>query len=717
LDAPNLRYQIPGELAALSALLGRLQIERVEIQHFLDIDAKVVEAVRALNVPYEIIVHDYAWICPRVTLIGGTGRYCGEPAVSKCHSCVRKNGSRLGESVSVPALRTRSAAWLGGARRVSAPSADTALRLRKYFPKLDIEVRPHRSPTLPEVPASVVPRNGKLRVGLIGAIGGHKGYRVLLDCARDAARRHLPLEFVVIGFTEDDKTLQRTGKVSVTGRYSEVEVPHLLRREQPDLVFLPSVWPETWCYALDHALEAALPVVSFDLGAIAERLREAETGLLLPLDLKPREINDRLLALAGVQENRGTYVQTPKSAPSDVARIQRTMESNKMNAPVDALPQGESSKDEGLSASVQVLPLPVGLYLFSVKAATGSIERDSGKLNLPAMHVGLGPGTRAEHVEFLSGPGTEGAWLFASGDVLVARISGPGATLILTSVRSSSGDVLSIAVERLESRSLPAATAASTESAAPAPVEAPATAAAPAPALLEPPPITLASPAPDALSVPLQIKTHIRSRGDMTFTDAPWAGRVAPGLWIESFSIQPLKQLGAEDIEYKGLTGTGFETPWLTEDQNCGTKGISVPLVGFAMRLKPGPATAAYECEYSGYYRSGVTVGPLRNGAPCRSMVANDPLEGIRISIVKRAKPAAVSAKPKSETPLAGVAAPSFGRYRDIEMVPGTGNLTASQNSAKVAVPKTDKRIKSSVTNGSAAQRSRPTQRSQNRDS
>ena len=50
LDAPNLRYQIPGELAALSALLGRLQIERVEIQHFLDIDAKVVEAVRALNV-------------------------------------------------------------------------------------------------------------------------------------------------------------------------------------------------------------------------------------------------------------------------------------------------------------------------------------------------------------------------------------------------------------------------------------------------------------------------------------------------------------------------------------------------------------------------------------------------------------------------------------------------------------------------------------------
>ena len=714
-DGPNLHFRIPAELPALSALLRRLQIDRVEIQHFLDIDPKVVEAVRALNVPYEIIVHDYAWICPRVTLIDGTGRYCGEPAVSKCQACVRKNGSRLAGSVSVPALRTRSAAWLGAARRVSAPSADTALRLRKYFPDLDIEVRPHRGLTVPATPAAVAARGEMLRVGLIGAIGGHKGYRVLLDCARDAARRRLPLEFVVIGFTEDDKKALKTGSIFVTGRYSEVEVPHLLRREQPDLVFLPSVWPETWCYALDHALEAGLPVVSFDLGAIAERLRETGIGLLLPLDLEPGEINDRILGLAKMHGNRDTYVQRADFPPADVARIQGAMEANQINPPVDESPKGESSKDEALSASVQLLPFPAGLYLFSVKAATGSVERDSGKLSLPAMHVGLGPGTRADQVEFLSGPSTEGAWLFAAGDMLVAKVSGAGATLLLSSIRSSSGDVLSIAVERLESRSLPAvAGGGSTESTAQPPVEA---AAAPAPAPLEPPLNTLDSPLPDTLSIPLQIKTHIRTRGDMTFTDAPWAGRVAPGLWIESFSVQPLGQISAQDIEYKGLTGTGFETPWLSEDQNCGTKGISVPLVGFAMRLKPGQATAAYECEYSGYYRSGVTVGPLRNGAPCRSMVANDPLEGIRISIVKRSKPAAVSAKPKSDAQRAGVIAPSFGRYRDIEMVPGTANLAASQSTAKVAESKTDKRVKPSVANASEVQRPRPTQRSQNRNS
>jgi hypothetical protein len=134
----------------------------------------------------------------------------------------------------------------------------------------------------------------------------------------------------------------------------------------------------------------------------------------------------------------------------------------------------------------------------------------------------------------------------------------------------------------------------------------------------------------------LQVAAHVRARGDMNFTNVAWAGRVGPGLWIESFSVRPLERFAAQDIEYKGLTASGFETPWISDDRMCGTKGMSVPLVGFAVRLKPSTEAAFYDCEYSGYFQSGVTVGPLRNGVPCRSTVANDPLEGVQIRIVKR---------------------------------------------------------------------------------
>jgi hypothetical protein len=240
-------------------------------------------------------------------------------------------------------------------------------------------------------------------------------------------------------------------------------------------------------------------------------------------------------------------------------------------------------------------------------------------------------------VEFIAGPSTHGAWLFAPGDLLVTKVNGAGATLILTSVRAPGGEVLSIEVERLDARAN-AASAPAASATPPAPfkvVDGPGRKPS-GKATVKDQNLARVSSRDSMLPLPLQIGAHIRTRGDMNFADVPWAGRVAPGLWIESFSVRPLERFGVQDIEYKGLTGSGFETPWLSDDKMCGTKGMSVPLVGFAIRLKPSPATAAYDCEYSGYFQSGVTVGPQRNGAPCRSTVASDPLEGIQIRIIKR---------------------------------------------------------------------------------
>jgi GT2 family glycosyltransferase len=669
LELPNLQFDIPTDLSDLTALLGALRLDAIEIQHFLHLDARVVEAVRALPIPYDVVVHDYSWICPRVTLIDGTDRYCGEPAVSVCQVCVRRNGSNLGETISVPALRARSETWLKGARHVVAPSADTAARLQRYFNDLSVEVRAHATPVAP-IPLPLRAAQPKtLRVALIGAIGTHKGYGILRACARDARARQLPIEFVVIGHTENDAPLLATGKVFVTGRYGEAEAPHLLQREQPDIAWLPSVSPETWCYTLDYALAAGLPVVAFDMGAIAERLRAAGVGELLPLELEPSQINDHLLKLGKrtrlTDLTESEYLQTELSHSRDDATMFRDNAdgmsmikvSNGKSSHAVTSSHGKPSpevKEEGMSASVQVLPLPPGLYLFSVKSASPPPPSGGGQLSLPAMHVGLGPGVRSDQVEFIAGPSTHGAWLFSTGDLVVTKVNGTGATLILTSVRAPGGEVLSISVERLDNRVDVLASGASSIPSAPSK----------APALTGKKDTANGSSKDLAKSVfrsangdlplPVQIGAHIRTRGDMNFTNVPWAGRVAPGLWIESFSVRPLEHFAAGDIEYKGLTGSGFETPWLSDEKMCGTKGMSTPLVGFAIRFKPSSAAAAYDCEYSGYFQSGTTVGPLRNGAPCRSSVANDSLEGIQVRLVKRASTVLPEAAHKASPAHAG---------------------------------------------------------------
>jgi GT2 family glycosyltransferase/glycosyltransferase involved in cell wall biosynthesis len=663
LDVPNLQYDIPADLAALTQVLRGLALHSIEIQHFLHLDARVIEAVRSLG-PYETVIHDYAWICPRVTLIDGSGRYCGEPSLVTCEACVKRNGSELPESISVADLRERSAQWLRQARRVLAPSADTAARIQKYV-DVDVVVEPHTTMPAPAPIAARPSAGAVIRVALIGAIGDHKGYRVLRDCARDAQARGLPLEFVVIGHTQNDGALLKTGNVFITGRFGDGEVAHLLRRERPDMIFMASVWPETWSYVLDDALAARLPVVAFDLGAIAERLRAARLGTLLPLAAQASYINEIFLRLAR---------STVPARPCYMEGVRKSEDEPMQNPP--AIPSGVSALPDTLSASVQILPLTSGLYLFSVKTAAPPDDADGNGqlLRLPALHVGLGPGVRAEQVDFVQGHKTEGAWLFAREDYLVANVHGVGATLVLTSVRGPGGETLSIKIERLDAR-IDAVAAASAgppvAEASPAEAAAPPREAAPAKSAGRKRP---SSEGPEAhLPLPVEIGAHIRTRGDLTFTGVSWAGRVGSGLWIESFSVKPLRHFEARDIEYKGLTGSGFETPWLSNAAMCGTKGMAVPLLGFAIRLKRSAEAAAFDCEYSGYFKSGVTVGPLRNGAPCRSTVANDPLEGIQVHIRKRSQLSAPAGKPDSETtpPAAAkpgrtkVLGPSFGRYRD----------------------------------------------------
>src|SRR6185437_3365642 len=147
-----------------------------------------------------------SWICPRLTLLDGAGRYCGEPDESGCRTCIDTYGSRLDEPLTTAELRQRSARWLAMARDIIVPSGDMARRLNRYFPGAKLRLMPWETELAPQ-PIEPVAGRTVTRVAVIGAIGEHKGYGVVLACARDAAARALPLEFVVIGYTQDDAAL------------------------------------------------------------------------------------------------------------------------------------------------------------------------------------------------------------------------------------------------------------------------------------------------------------------------------------------------------------------------------------------------------------------------------------------------------------------------------------------------------------------------------
>ena len=131
---------------------------------------------------------------------------------------------------------------------------------------------------------------------VIGAIGKIKGFEVLLACARNARQRRLPLEFILMGYSMNDRLLQEAG-VRVTGRYLEENAQSYPGRAYPPRRMVAfRVAGDLQLYPFDCSA-GGLPVMAFDIGAIARRIGECDPAAghrLFPLDLakQPDQLND-----------------------------------------------------------------------------------------------------------------------------------------------------------------------------------------------------------------------------------------------------------------------------------------------------------------------------------------------------------------------------------------------------------------------------------------
>jgi GT2 family glycosyltransferase len=316
--APSLRFVLPAERAALRRLLAETRPRAAELHHLLGHDHSLVDLLRSLAIPIDIWVHDYAWFCARISFVTGEGRFCGEADEAACEICVGRWGRLIEDQVGAAALRARSAADLRAARAVIVPSADVARRVARHAPGVAPAVRPWQQDPPAAAPGLAWPGPASpdraLHVAVVGAIGPEKGFAVLLDCVRDAAARRLAIRFTVIGHTSDDDALLAAGPVFVTGEFAAAEADALIRAQGADLALLPSIWPETWCYALSDAWAAGLWAAVFDIGTPASRVRGSGRGWVLPLGLPAARVNDALLGLARARPGGARVARKPAGA-------------------------------------------------------------------------------------------------------------------------------------------------------------------------------------------------------------------------------------------------------------------------------------------------------------------------------------------------------------------------------------------------------------------
>ena len=100
--------------------------------------------------------------------------------------------------------------------------------------------------------------------------------------------------------------------------------------------------------------------------------------------------------------------------------------------------------------------------------------------------------------------------------------------------------------------------------------------------------------------------------------------------WIEGFGMAPKSPVKPEDVEYQGVLGRNWLSPWVEGGKYCGSRGMALPLLGF----KNSPEGRC-ECSYSATFIDGTEVGRSRGGETCEAK-SLAPLESFQIQIRPR---------------------------------------------------------------------------------
>lgn len=255
----------------------------------------LTKMVEEHSIHLSIAFHEHYAICPSHFLLDAEGRFCDVPEVNICKSCLHRNPygfTSLAESQDVEIWRQKWGQLLSKATSLLFFSQATLDLVSRAFPHLDqdkINVVPHLVDL--DMWTTIEPNYSKgLKIGVVGFLSHHKGAEIVQNLAVEIAARQLDVSIYIIGNIDGDAH----SLIETTGPYNHDQLPSLIEDSGANVFIMPSIVPETFSYVTAELMALNLPIISFDFGAPAERLKTYKLGETMPLG-SSAEILDSVL--------------------------------------------------------------------------------------------------------------------------------------------------------------------------------------------------------------------------------------------------------------------------------------------------------------------------------------------------------------------------------------------------------------------------------------
>ena len=165
------------ERESLVQVLRAIGISSVHVHHVIGHQLDVGTLVRELDVPMDLTIHDYFYLCPQITLLRDGHEYCGEPNMAECNACIARRPSY--GALDILSWRTGHEWLFRQARRIICPSRDVQERLERYGVDRHTLVVPHEPVADAHWPMRIkAPRPDEpLRVAVLGVLAPTRVHR------------------------------------------------------------------------------------------------------------------------------------------------------------------------------------------------------------------------------------------------------------------------------------------------------------------------------------------------------------------------------------------------------------------------------------------------------------------------------------------------------------------------------------------------------------
>ena len=310
-------------LQLLIGIFEYFQPSFIHIHHLIGLPfADVFSAVKQLEIPYIVSLHDYYFLCPSYNLIDYKEKFCFEHKnPDYCKTCIEAlfdEGEELKQQWS-----ELSQQLFQGASKIIAPSQTALSYFQREYPKLNLHEKSKvirhgifsqdnllKLKTINPNPVYSLDSNYSNRpliIALVGSINVSKGSKVFIKLLEKICHNQLSKDFKFQIIGRFNLVIpEQMQNVTIINEYSYEDLATLL--EDIDVAIFPNIWAETYCLTVDEVIVHGVPVITTPLNAASERVKEFEVGWIS----NKASADELLKTLLWVKNNYPEFIQVKK---------------------------------------------------------------------------------------------------------------------------------------------------------------------------------------------------------------------------------------------------------------------------------------------------------------------------------------------------------------------------------------------------------------------